>query len=114
MDALALAALPEVFDTVIDCGLFHVFSDEDRRRYVAGLAHVLKPGGKLFLLCFRDDEPGEQGPRRIARQDLQAAFAEGWHIESIAPIRFETNPDFKDMTFSEGGPKAWFAVVERE
>src|SRR5437762_14092061 len=52
MDALALKDLPEVFDTVIDSGLFHVFSDEDRKRYVEGLATVLKPGGRLFLLCF--------------------------------------------------------------
>lgn len=36
MDALALKELPEVFDNVIDSGLFHVFSDEDRRRYVGG------------------------------------------------------------------------------
>ncbi len=34
MDALALKDLPEVFDTVINSGLFHVFSDEDRRRYL--------------------------------------------------------------------------------
>src|SRR5258708_2810526 len=30
MDALALLDLPETFDTAIDSGLFHVFSDEDR------------------------------------------------------------------------------------
>ncbi len=34
MDALAMKDLPEVFDNVIDSGLFHVFSDDDRRRYV--------------------------------------------------------------------------------
>ena len=32
MDALALKELPEVFDSVIDSGLFHVFGDEDRHR----------------------------------------------------------------------------------
>src|SRR5688572_16951917 len=52
MDALALKELPQAFDNVIDSGLFHVFSDEARRRYVAGLRAVLKPGGRLFLLCF--------------------------------------------------------------
>src|SRR5579871_4531283 len=50
MDALALQQLHERFDSVIDSGLFHVFSDDDRRRYVAALASVLKPGGRLFLL----------------------------------------------------------------
>ena len=38
MDALALKDWSERFDNVIDSGLFHVFSDDDRRRYVEGLA----------------------------------------------------------------------------
>jgi SAM-dependent methyltransferase len=67
-DALALQDLPEVFDSVIDSGLFHVFSDEDRKRYVEGLATVLMPGGRLFLLCFSDEEPGTQGPRRVSKK----------------------------------------------
>jgi cyclopropane fatty-acyl-phospholipid synthase-like methyltransferase len=113
MDALALKDLPELFDNVIDSGLFHVFSDEDRKRYVEGLATVLKPGGRLFLLCFSDEEPGTQGPRRVSKKELHDAFAEGWRIESIEPTRAEVRPDFKDITFSEGGPRAWFAVIRR-
>lgn len=114
MDALALKQLPEVFDNVGDCGLFHCFSDEDRRKYVDGLHSVLKPNGRLFLLCFSDAEPGEQGPRRISRHEIDDAFAKGWAIESIEPSRFEVRPDLKDITFSEGGPKAWFVVVRRK
>ena len=102
-----------MFDNVIDSGLFHVFNDEDRRRYVEGLATVLKPGGRLFLLCFSDEEPGTQGPRRVSKKELHDAFAEGWSIESIEPSRYEVRPDLKDLTFSEGGPKAWFVVVRR-
>ena len=113
MDALALKDVPEVFDSVIDSGLFHVFSDEDRRHYVEGLASVLRPGGRLFLLCFSDEEPGTQGPRRVSRQELQDAIAEGWIIESVDPVRFEVRPDLKDLAFSEGGPRAWFVVARR-
>ena len=113
MDALALNDLPEVFDSVLDSGLFHVFSDEDRRRYVEGLASVLRLGGRLFLLCFSDEEPGAQGPRRVSKTELDGAFAQGWVIESIEPVRAEVRPDFKDFTFSEGGSKAWFVVVKR-
>ncbi|HET6574501.1 MAG TPA: class I SAM-dependent methyltransferase [Fimbriiglobus sp.] len=113
MDALALKELPEVFDSVIDSGLFHVFGDEDRRRYVEGLASVLKPGGRLFLLCFSDAEPGEQGPRRVSRKEIEDAFAGGWVIESVEPTRFDVHPDLTDISFSEGGPKAWFVVVQR-
>jgi len=34
-DAMTLKDWPERFDNVIDCGLFHVFSDLDRTKYVA-------------------------------------------------------------------------------
>ena len=113
MDALALKDFPEVFNSVIGSGLFHVFNDEDRRRYVEGLATILKPDGRLFLLCFSDEEPGAQGPRRVPKNELNAAFGEGWSIESIEPSRYEARPDLKDITFSEGGPRAWFGVVRR-
>jgi cyclopropane fatty-acyl-phospholipid synthase-like methyltransferase len=91
-----------VFDSVIDSGLFHVFSDEDRKRYVEALATVFKPDGRLFLMCFRDEEPGTQGPRRVAKPELLDTFGQGWAIESIEPVRAEVRPDLKDLTFSEG------------
>jgi cyclopropane fatty-acyl-phospholipid synthase-like methyltransferase len=112
-DAMTLKDWMERFDNVIDSGLFHVFSDEDRRRYVEGLATVLKPGGRLFLLCFSEEEPGTQGPRRVSRKEIEDAFSDGWVIESVEPARYEVRPDLKDFTFSEGGPKAWFGVVRR-
>ena len=112
-DALTLKDWTERFDNVIDSGLFHVFSDEDRRRYVEGLATVLKPGGRLFLMCFSDEEPGAQGPRRVSKEELYDAFAEGWSVESVEPSRFEVRPDLKDISSSEGGPRAWFVVVRR-
>ena len=112
-DAMTLKDWSERFDNVLDSGLFHVFSDEDRRTYVAGLETVLKPGGRLFLLCFSDEEPGTQGPRRISQKELRDAFAEGWTSESIKPVQLEVVPNLKGITFSEGGPKAWFAVMRR-
>src|SRR5262245_40379068 len=114
MDALALKELPEVFDSVIDSGLFHVFGDEDRRRYVEGLASVLKPGGRLFLLCFSDAEPGEQGPRRVSKKEIEDAFAGGWAVEAIEATRLEVRPDLKEISFSPGGPRGWFVVVRKD
>jgi ubiquinone/menaquinone biosynthesis C-methylase UbiE len=112
-DALTLAEWDARFTTVIDSGLFHVFSDQDRRRYLQGLAHVLEIGGQLFLMCFSDEEPGTDGPRRVSRQELYDAFDPGWQVESIEPARIEVNPKFKERKFSEGGPKAWFAIIRR-
>jgi len=113
-DALTLDQSDERFASVIDSGLFHVFSDDDRRRYLRGLATVVQPGGRLFLMCFSDAEPGTHGPRRISRQELDGVFADGWEIESVQPFQFQINPEFKGATFSPGGPKAWFAIVRRK
>ena len=113
-DALTLDEWGERFASVIDSGLFHVFSDDHRRRYVEGLTALLEPGGRLFLMCFSDEEPGTEGPRRVSLQELYDAFADGWEVESIQRARVEVNPEFTDVTFSEDGPKAWFAIVRRK
>jgi hypothetical protein len=75
---------------------------------------VIEPGGRLFLMCMSDEEPGIDGPRRVSRQELCDAFVDGWEIESIEPVRCEIHPEFTECTFSEGGPKMWFAVVRRK
>jgi SAM-dependent methyltransferase len=107
-DALDLPRLGERFDVVLDSGVFHVFDDQQRPRYVASLAGVLRPGGRCHLLCFSDRTPGTWGPRRISEQDLRTAFAGGWAVERIEPAEFE---------LAEGSPfgpvSAWFATVTR-
>jgi SAM-dependent methyltransferase len=105
-DALALAHLSRTFATVVDCGLFHVFGDADRARYVAGLAAAVDAGGRIHILCFSDRQPGSWGPRRVTEAELRAAFADGWQVEAIQPERFETNND--------GPPvEAWLATFVR-
>jgi 2-polyprenyl-3-methyl-5-hydroxy-6-metoxy-1,4-benzoquinol methylase len=37
-DALQLGRLRRLFETVLDCGLFHTFDGEERPEYVASLA----------------------------------------------------------------------------
>ncbi|HWT81006.1 MAG TPA: class I SAM-dependent methyltransferase, partial [Candidatus Methylomirabilis sp.] len=67
-NALKLDQLGRTFDTVIDCGLFHTFADEERPLYVSGLATVVGPGGSVLILCFSDQEPPGQGPRRVTQE----------------------------------------------
>jgi cyclopropane fatty-acyl-phospholipid synthase-like methyltransferase len=107
-DALDLEQLGRTFDTVIDSGVFHVFSDEDRARYVAGLAAVLPPGGACYLMCFSERQPGDWGPRRIRADELRAAFSGGWTIESLTADRFDINP-IGDVTQAE----AWLTAIRR-
>lgn len=112
-DALKLGERPERFDNIIDSGLFHVFSDEDRVRYVQGLKTVLKPGGRLFLLCFSDQTPGTQGPRRVSETELRDAFRSGWEIQRLERAEFEIRAEVREAQFSGQNPMAWLMVAKR-
>ena len=113
MDAVAVGEIPERFDAVTDCGLFHTFDDVGRSAYVGALRRLLEPGSRVFLLCFADSEPGTHGPRRISERDLREAFAAGWEVEAIEPARFEVVPGIPGAEFGPGGAQAWFAVIRR-
>jgi SAM-dependent methyltransferase len=108
-DALLLGDLGLSFDTIIDSGLFHVFDDESRARYVASLASVLRPGGHLYLMCFSDRQPGTFGPRRVSQDELRAAFGDGWTIIAIEADTFEINLGAFPTTTAQ----AWLATIGR-
>jgi cyclopropane fatty-acyl-phospholipid synthase-like methyltransferase len=113
-DALKLDQLGRTFDTVIDCGLFHTFSDEERPLYVTSLSKVVRPGGSVHILCFSDQEPPGQGPRRITQGEIRGAFSDGWEVVEIREARFKTTNHPESRTFSPGGPKAWLATIKRD
>jgi SAM-dependent methyltransferase len=105
-DALDLGALRHRFTSALDCGLFHVLGDPERRRYAESLARVLGSGGVLHLLCFSDEEPAGPGPRRISQFELRDAFRGPFVSTRIREARFEN-------TMQEGGARAWLATFTR-
>ena len=113
MDALAIGEIPERFDAVTDCGLFHTFDDARRSAYVESLAKLLEPGARLFLLCFSPAEPGEHGPRRVSGEELRAAFSAGWEVEAIHPARFEVVEGIPGAEFTSGGALAHLVRIRR-
>lgn len=106
-DALQLNRLGRVFETVLDCGLFHTFDSDERRRYVAGLASVTSRGGNLHVLCFSDVGP-DSGPHPVSEDELRAAFKSGddWSVISVSPDLIQTR-------FGAQGIPAWLAKIER-
>jgi hypothetical protein len=88
-DALELARLRKSFETVIDVGLFHAFSDEERRRYAESLAEVTASGADLFILCFSTDEPPGPGPRRVSEDEVRSAFRGRFATMEVGPAHFE-------------------------
>jgi cyclopropane fatty-acyl-phospholipid synthase-like methyltransferase len=113
-DALDLSGLGRRFDAAIDCGLFHTFTDADRPTYVASLSRVIRPGGRVHILCFSDREPPGEGPRRVTQQEIRDAFRDGWRVEAIRESSFKGIDDPAAPRFSPGGPKTWLATVVRE
>ena len=104
-DALRLDELGQRFDTITDCGLFHVFSDEDRRAYVKSLKAGLERSGTYVMLCFSDEEPADWGgPRRVKAEEIREAFGRGWKVDYVKEARFST-------TFNDAGGRAWLSSV---
>ena len=106
-DAFHLDRLDRVFETVLDCGLFHTFDGDERRGYVASLASVTRRGAHLYVLCFSDVGP-DTGPHPVGQEELRAAFtrSSGWSVTSIRPDRCQTR-------FHAQGAPAWLATIER-
>ncbi len=50
----------------------------------------------------------------MSKGEPHDAFGEGCKIESVEPVQVEGRPDLRDFSFSEGGPRAWFAIIRRE
>jgi SAM-dependent methyltransferase len=107
-DALHLERVGRVFETVLDCGLFHSFDSDERREYVASLASVTGRGGNLYVLCFSDAGADTAGPHPVTQQELRAAFkrSSGWSVASISPDRLQTR-------FHAQAAPAWLARIER-
>jgi cyclopropane fatty-acyl-phospholipid synthase-like methyltransferase len=105
-DAMKLDQLHERFDTVIDAGLFHNLSDNDRICYLCSLGSAMEPGGIFHMLCFSDSQPGFIGPRRISREEIYQTFSQGWRIELIRETKYKAY-------YPIGGAHAWIASIRK-
>lgn len=106
-DALRLEDSGLEAETILDCALFHTFSDEEQAVYVRGLAEVLSPGGKLHLLCFSELETRPPGPRRSSLPQITGAFGSDWEMLEAVRCRYEdrVRPD---------GAHAWRVTIRKK
>ncbi|MHB8544899.1 MAG: class I SAM-dependent methyltransferase [Leptospirales bacterium] len=104
-DALHLENQKRTFDTITDCGLFHTFSEEDRKLFVRSLKAALNKSGTYFMLCFSDKEPTDWGgPRRVSKDEIGKTFGTGWNVNYIRATRFST-------TFIVERGHAWLSSI---
>lgn len=106
-DALRLAESGLKARTVLDCALFHTFSDEERKDYIRGLEAVLSPAGRLHILSFSELETRQPGPRRLSLLEITESFEAGWRVEDSVRCRYwdRVRPD---------GAHAWRVSFVRE
>lgn len=71
----------EVYDTIVDSALFHIFDDSDRPRYVASLHAACRPGGSVHVLALSDQGRGF-GPQ-VSEAVIREAFGDGWALEAL-------------------------------
>jgi len=96
----------EYFNAVVDSGLFHTLDDDERPIFARQIRRVLVHGGKYFMLCFSDKEPGNEGPRRISKKEIEETFSKMFRINYIKDAFFATKWDKK-------GPKAYLTSMTK-
>jgi cyclopropane fatty-acyl-phospholipid synthase-like methyltransferase len=105
-DALRLAGLGEVFDTVLDSLVMHSFGAATRAAYLDSVQSVLRPGGRLFVLCYSDRVGEPPVPHAMSGNDVESCFTRGWTLDSLQPATCSSNRH-------PGGIPAWLAAATR-
>jgi SAM-dependent methyltransferase len=91
------------FCYMFDRGCFHVLSPRDRQKYIRQIKRILKANGILFLKCFSDKEPAQEGPYKFSQDEIRDLFNESFRIDSIKETVYQGTLD--------PFPKALFVVM---
>ncbi len=103
-DALNQEFEDEMFDYATDSGLFHTFDDNSRRKYVAEIARVIRPGGTYFMMCFSDKEPTDWGgPRRVSKKEILSS------LSPLFTVNYVRDAFFATRLHGEEGGKAYLS-----
>ncbi|MEN6329728.1 MAG: class I SAM-dependent methyltransferase [Methanobacteriaceae archaeon] len=94
------------FDVIIDSGLFHAMTDEERPIFARQVHRVLNTGGNYFMLCFSDKEPEGYGPRRVSKIEIIQTFKPFFKINYIKDASF-------DSRFGSGSRKAYLVSAAK-
>ena len=103
-DILNTRLKDDEFDYIFDRGCFHVLSPSDRNKYINKIHQILKKqNGMLFLKCFSDKEPRQEGPYKFSQDEIRDLFGKSFKIHSIEETVYQGTLDPL--------PKALFVVM---
>ncbi|MEV0694511.1 class I SAM-dependent methyltransferase [Streptomyces sp. NPDC050388] len=93
-------------DLVHDSFIFHNIRPEARSAYVAEVARLLKPGGRMAVVGFSDHMVPGSGPIRLTSDDILSAFLPHFAVDELR--RFRNFP-----TAKKPDQWHWFALLTR-
>jgi SAM-dependent methyltransferase len=91
------------FDYIFDRGCFHVLFPTDRQIHIVKIKQILKDNGILFLKCFSEKEPRQEGPYKVSQREIRDLFSKYFRIDSIKETVYQGTLDPL--------PKALFVVM---
>jgi hypothetical protein len=108
---LALAKAGALRGRVLDIGCgtgeHTLMAAAARAGYLSEVRAVLRPGGRLHVLCYSDRHTGDPDlPHKMSRAELESCFTSGWDLESLQATTCATN-------LHPGGAAAWLATCRR-
>ena len=66
---------------------------KDRKEYINKIKPILKDNGILFLKCFSDKEPMQEGPYKFSQDEIRDLFSESFRIDSIKETVYQGTLD---------------------
>jgi SAM-dependent methyltransferase len=92
---------------LFDRGCYHCLRREGRLSdYQKMVKQVVKPGGRILILCGNADSPHEYGPPKVSATEVCSDFEKLCRIERLSAYHFE------DVGGTEG-PLAWQVLMTR-
>ena len=76
-DATDLPSTDELggpFDTVLDVGMFHALTEEQRTRYCAGLHRLVRVDGSVIVVALTE---------WVQADAIRSAFSDGWQVTEV-------------------------------
>jgi cyclopropane fatty-acyl-phospholipid synthase-like methyltransferase len=93
------------YDLAIDVGCMHNLRGDDRVSYAAGLARLLRPGGRYLLFAHLANENESATNTRLTESELRTLFESAFDLERVELGTTTVG----EMTW----PSAWFWMRRR-
>lgn len=110
-DSTKLDGYTDVFDTVVDSGMFHCLDDDGKHSYAAAVHRATRPGATLLISCFSDAITSQDGMPRptVPESTLRGVLEEaGWNIDSLETVRIQRNMDGAELEMA-----FWYVRAQR-